>query len=59
MFWKLYRNSREQDMRDLSTLLAEFFAYAAAQGGTSLNEAAFRKAFPQNAQWLLNQFHGS
>lgn len=58
MFWKLHRNNREQDMRELTKLLADFFSYAAAQGGTSLDESAFRKAFSQNAQWLLDQFHG-
>ena len=58
MFWKLHRNSLEGDMMELSQLLADFFSYAACQGGTSLDESAFRKAFPQSAPWLLEQFHG-
>lgn len=59
MFWKLYRNNREQDMRELSQLLSAFFSYAAAQGGASLDEAAFLRAFPKSAPWLLEQLHGT
>lgn len=58
MFWNLNRNSREPDMRELSQLFVDFFSYAAAQRGTTLDAPALCKAFPQNAQWLLEQFHG-
>lgn len=59
MFWELYRNSREQDMRELSQLLSAFFSYAAAQSGTSLDEDTLLQAFPKSAPWLLEQFHGT
>lgn len=59
MFWKLNRNNREQDMRELSQLLSAFFSYAAAQGGTNLDEDALLRAFPKSAPWLLEQFHGT
>lgn len=59
MFWELHRNSREQDMRELSQLLSAFFRYAALQNGTSLDEDALLRAFPKSASWLLEQFHGT
>lgn len=58
MFWEVNRNAREQDMRELSQLLAAFFSYAAAQGGTALDENALRRAFPKSAQRFLDQFQG-
>lgn len=58
MFWELHRNIREADMRELSQTLTDFLFYAAGQGGTSLDEAALRRALPQSCDWLLEQFHG-
>lgn len=59
MFWELHRNSREQDMQELSQLLSAFFYYAALQSGTSLDEDALLRIFPKSAPWLLEQFRGT
>ena len=58
MFWKLYENSRKQDMMELSQLLTAFLSYAAEQSGSSLDEAELRRALPQSAPWFLEQLCG-
>lgn len=56
MFWELHRNCLEQDMMELSQLLAAFFAYAAGQDG--LDRDVLLLSLPQGAPWLLEQIDG-